>query len=152
MLFTNQVRYCGCGQFYVKYGKLNITYDKTFLPQGFFLRLTQTRCVNIYFDTCFQLIKVLYEHCSIHLYSTVMVTSSNGKIFHFTGPLCGESMVTGEFSSQRPVTWSFGVFFDMRLNKRLSKQSRRLWFQTPSHSLWRHCNDSYICPLALVVE
>ena len=26
------------------------------------------------------------------------------------------------------------------LNKRLSKPSRRRWFETPSHSLWRHCN------------
>ena len=30
--------------------------------------------------------------------------------------------------------------FDLRLNKRLSKQSRRRWFDTPSYSLWRHCN------------
>ena len=29
------------------------------------------------------------------------------------------------FPSQRPVTWSFDVFFDLRLNKRLNKQSRR---------------------------
>ena len=38
------------------------------------------------------------------------------------------------------VTRIFDVFFDLRLNKRLSKQSRHLWFETPSHSLWRHCN------------
>ena len=31
-------------------------------------------------------------------------------------------------------------FFDLRLIKRLSKQSRRRWFETPSRSLWRHCN------------
>ena len=31
-------------------------------------------------------------------------------------------------------------FFYLRLNKRLSKQSRRWWFETPSHSLLRHCN------------
>ena len=37
--------------------------------------------------------------------------------------LCvGNSPVTGEFPSQRPVTRSFDVFFDLRLNKRLSKQ------------------------------
>ena len=42
--------------------------------------------------------------------------------------------------SQRPVTRSFDVFFDLRLNKRLSKQSRRRWFETPLRSLWRHCN------------
>ena len=34
----------------------------------------------------------------------------------------GNSPVPGEFPSQRPVTWSFDVFFDVRLNKRLSKQ------------------------------
>ena len=33
------------------------------------------------------------------------------------------SSVTGEFPSQRPVTQSFDVFFDLHLNKRLSKQS-----------------------------
>ena len=37
--------------------------------------------------------------------------------------------VTGEFPSQRPVTQSFNVFFDPRLNKRLSKPSRRRWFE-----------------------
>ena len=36
--------------------------------------------------------------------------------------LCeGNSPVTGEFPSQRPVTQSFDVFFDLHLNKRLSK-------------------------------
>ena len=54
----------------------------------------------------------------------------------------GNSPVTGEFPSQRPVTWSFDVFFEMRLNKRLRKQSRGLWFETPSRSLWRHCNET----------
>ena len=40
--------------------------------------------------------------------------------------LCaGNSPVTAEFPSQRPVTRSFDVFFDLRLNKRLSEQSRR---------------------------
>ena len=31
-------------------------------------------------------------------------------------------------------------FFNSRLNKRLSKQSWGWWFETPSSSLWRHCN------------
>ena len=45
--------------------------------------------------------------------------------------LCaGNSPVNGEFPSQRPVTRGFDVFFDLRLNKRLSKQSRRRWFGT----------------------
>ena len=53
----------------------------------------------------------------------------------------GNSPVTGEFPSQRPVTWSFDVFFDLHLNKPLGKQSWGWWFETTSHSLWLHCND-----------
>ena len=33
----------------------------------------------------------------------------------------GNSPVTGEFPAQMPVTLSFDVFFDLRLNKQLSK-------------------------------
>ena len=49
--------------------------------------------------------------------------------------------------AQRPVTLSFGVFYDLRLNKRLSIQSGGWWFETPSGPLWRHSND-----LALISE
>ena len=52
----------------------------------------------------------------------------------------GNSPVTGEFPAQRPVTRSFEVFFGLRLNKRLNKQSWAWWFDTPSCPLWRHCN------------
>ena len=55
--------------------------------------------------------------------------------------LCaGNSPVPGEFPTQRPVTRSFDVYFDLRPNKRLSKQSWGWWFETLSWSLWRHCN------------
>ena len=38
--------------------------------------------------------------------------------------LCeGNPPATGRFPPQRPVKWSFNVFFDLRLNKPLSKQS-----------------------------
>ena len=38
--------------------------------------------------------------------------------------ICAEnSPVPGEFPAQRPVTRGFDVFFDLRLDKRLSKQS-----------------------------
>ena len=40
----------------------------------------------------------------------------------------------------KTLTRSFNVFFDLHLNKRLSEQSRRLWFETPSGLSWRHCN------------
>ena len=42
--------------------------------------------------------------------------------------------------SQRPVTRSFDVFFGLRLNKRLSKQSWGWWFKTLSLPLWHHSN------------
>ena len=52
----------------------------------------------------------------------------------------GNSSVSGEFPAQRPVTRGFDVFFDLRPDKQLSKQSWGWWFETPSHSLWRHRN------------
>ena len=69
---------------------------------------------------------------------TRTMTSSKRNIFRVTGPLWGES---GGFLSQRPMTRSFDVFFYLRL----SKQSKRRWFETPSRSLWRHCNGC-CCP------
>ena len=55
--------------------------------------------------------------------------------------LCaGNSPVTGELPSQRPVTQSFDVFLYLHLNKQLSKQSWPQWFEMQSCSLWRHCN------------
>ena len=81
------------------------------------------------------------------IFPVFMMTSSNGNMFCVTGfcagnsPVtAGNSPVTGEFPSHRPVTRSFDVFFDLRLNKWLSKQSRRRWFGMPSRSLWCHCN------------
>ena len=65
-----------------------------------------------------------------------MMTSSNGNIFRVTGHLSGP----GEFSTQRPVTRSFDVYFDLRPNKWMSKQSWGWWFETLSCSLWRHRN------------
>ena len=76
------------------------------------------------------------------------MTSLNGSIFRVTVYLCGE--FTGHrwipppppppppphththTHTQRPVTRSLDVFFDLRLNKRLSKQWWGWWFETPS--------------------
>ena len=85
-------------------------------------------------------------HKQIHPFIYIMMTSSNGNIFRVTGTLCGEFTGPGEFPTQRPVTRSFDVFFDLRLNKRLSKQPWCGWFEMPSWSLWRHCNDIYHRP------
>ena len=73
------------------------------------------------------------------IYDYDMKTSWNGNIFPVTGHLCGK--FTGEFPTQRPVTHSFDVLFDLRLNERLSKQSRGWWFETPTRLSWRHHNE-----------
>ena len=55
------------------------------------------------------------------------------EIFPALLALCeGNSPITGEFPSQRPVTWSFDVFFDPRLNQELSKDA-------DAGDLRRHC-------------
>ena len=54
----------------------------------------------------------------------------------------GNSAVPGEFPAQRPVTRSFDGFFDLRLSKRLSKQSWGWWLEALSSPLWRHRDGS----------
>ena len=73
------------------------------------------------------------------------------EIFSTSLALCaGNSPVTGEFPAQRPEMWSFDVFFDLCLNKRLSKQSWGWWFEMPLHSLWRHCYGQFLACLLCV--
>ena len=68
------------------------------------------------------------------------MTSSNGSISALLAICVGNSPVLGEFPTQRPVTRSFDVFFDLHPNKRLSKQWWGWWFETLSCPLWRHHN------------
>ena len=79
-------------------------------------------------------------HSSVTSISVIksFMTSSNGNISALLALCEGLPPITGEFPSHRPVTRSFDVFFDLSLNKLLSKQSRRRWFETSSCSLWRH--------------
>ena len=68
-----------------------------------------------------------------------MMTSSNGNIFRFTGHLCGE------FTGHRWIPHtnaSDAELWCFLCSKRLSKQSWGWWFETPSRSLWRQCNDN----------
>ena len=87
----------------------------------------------------------------IHLIScSVLITYTHGKCFearnrevtmdqnyddvikwkYFPLALCaGNSPVTDEFPTQRPVSRSFDAFFDLRLNKRLRKQPQCRWFE-----------------------
>ena len=91
---------------------------------------------------------IYYSQASLSWYDGILgfITSSwrhQMKTFSALLAICaGNSPVPGEFPAQRPVTRSFDVFFDLRLNKRLSKQSWGWWFETPSCPLWRHSNDT----------
>ena len=63
------------------------------------------------------------------------------EIFSALMAICaGNSPVTAEFLAQRAVMRSSDVFFDLRLNQQLNKQTCGLWFETPSRPLWPHCN------------
>ena len=90
---------------------------------------------------------VLRHHFVCRWHSTIkcMMTSSNGTFSVLLAPCAGNSPVSGEFPTQRTVTRSFYIFFDLRLNKRLSKQSCGWWFETQSSSLWRHCYGNRNC-------
>ena len=62
------------------------------------------------------------------------------EIFSASLAICARnSPFPGEFPTQRPVTRSFDDF-DLRLNKRLSKQSSGWWFETLSCPIWRYCD------------
>ena len=71
---------------------------------------------------------LMWYHIYVIILYFGMMMLSNENIFRVTGPLCGDSPVTGKFPAQRPMTRSFDVFFDLRPNKRLSKQSWDWWF------------------------
>ena len=79
--------------------------------------------------------------CDVNIWN-VRCQRANENIFRVTCPL------QGEFTGDRwnPLTKASGTelwrFFDLRLNERLSKQSRRRGFEMPSHPLWRHCNTT----------
>ena len=70
--------------------------------------------------------------------SVLMMTSSNENISTLLALCAGNSPVTGEPASQKASDAELWCFNDLRLNKRLSKQSRHRWFETSSLSLWRH--------------
>ena len=84
----------------------------------------------------------VYREETVLNFNSVGLLVIEWKHFPVTGPCAGIPPVTGEFPSHRPVTWNLDVFFHLRLNKWLSKQSWGWWFETSSHPLWRHCDIS----------
>ena len=102
-------------------------------------------CLNGLNIENYSIVVRLIQICSAlyHLYSSARHPwwRHPRELFSASLAICaGNSPVTVEFPTQTPMTRSFDVFFDLRLDKRLSKESRGWWFQTPLWSLWRHCN------------
>ena len=66
-----------------------------------------------------------------------MMTSPNGNIFRVTGEFTGPRWIPRTKASDAQLD----VFFNLRLNKRLSKQSWSWLLETLLRLLWRHCNE-----------
>ena len=91
---------------------------------SYFLKDTYYWKMRFYLAFTGELWGVCCEVTSGHVFCVCSWWRHQLETFSALLALCaGNSPVFGEFPSQRPVTWSFAVFFDLRLNKRLSKQS-----------------------------
>ena len=73
----------------------------------------------------------------------VMMASWNGNIFRVPGHLCAEFTGHRWIPLRKASDAELWCFFDLRLNKRLSKHSWGWWFETPSRLLWHHYNGSH---------
>ena len=113
--------------------------------------LLTTGVVYLDFASIVEFYNFLFPNCvwchSCFLFQFIIAVYNNfhddvieWKTFLVPVLLWGEPSVTGGFPSQRPVSRSFDVSYDLRLDKRSSKQSGRWWFKTLSFSLWRHHN------------
>ena len=79
---------------------------------------------SVDFDSCVIRIISRSTHIALQPFNRTTWRCHQMETFSALLPTCaGNSPVTGEFPAQRPVTKSFDVFFDLRLNKQLSKQS-----------------------------
>ena len=93
---------------------------------------------NMY--TCTWVMYYIFTSGQLGIDSWLMMTSSNGNIFRVTGHLCGEISGHRWIPHTKASDGSLVVFFDLRLNKRLNKQSWGWCFETLSRPLWRHSN------------
>ena len=125
--------------------------DSSHLHPGYYSSNPMTVItITITFTTAPADVLVILGHlhtCSEFIYSW----HHQMKTFSVLLTLCSRNpLVTGEFPSQRPVMQSFDVFF-VYLNKRLSKQSKRWWFDMPLPSLWCHCNVFVTVSFSIII-
>ena len=76
-----------------------------------------------------------------------MMTPSYGNIFSVTGPLWGEFTGHQWFPLTKASDAELWCFLSSGPNKRLSKQLRHRWFETPLRSLWRNCYANNVISL-----
>ena len=80
--------------------------------------LNKHKCINI--------LKTYFWKLSQNIPSEIVTPFIHDDVIKFSALLAinaENSPATGEFPAQRPVTGIFDVFFDLRLDKQLSKQS-----------------------------
>ena len=124
----------------------------TFIKYMINMRIFYCSDISMAIHSLFEVHKVKSHHIQRSLNTGYAWWRHQMETFSTLLALCaGNSPVTDGFPWQRPVTRSCDVFVDLRLNKRLSKLSRRRRFETPSRSLWRHF-DVFLrtCTLYLV--
>ena len=93
------------------------------------------------FTVCYNTVLYVIHFIKIVQHVLSLLWPNQMETFSALLALCaGNSQVTSEFHSLRPVTPSFDVFFDLPPNKRLSKQCCGWWFEMPSRLFWHHCN------------
>ena len=104
---------------------------------SYLLKIENDFVLKWYFNQC-----LYYRHpwtafgiCSSHDHIAWWRQQMEKKIL-VSGHFCGEFTGHWWIPDTKPVLRSFGVFFHLRLNKRLSKQTSGRWFETPSHPLW----------------
>ena len=91
-------------------------------------------------------VEITWEHILPHSdYTCPWWRHQKETVFALLALCAGNSPVTGEFPAQRSVTRSFDAFFALHLNRQLSRQWRRWWFETLPRSPWRHCNAFPLC-------
>ena len=100
---------------------------------GHSLRRHDAHLMSLKCDYCLCIYVLIWNETVFSWWRHQMVT------FSALLAICaGNSPVSGEFPAQTPVTRSFDIFVDLRLNKRLSKQLLGWWFETLPRPLWCH--------------
>ena len=100
--------------------------------------------------SCYQKSSGIINICGTILYRRSSYVSHDGVIKwkHFPRywPFV-RGIHRSQVNSPHKGQWRGALMFSLicALNKRLSKQSWGWWFETPSCSLWRHCNERSMC-------